>query len=1143
MKSSSRRPSRHTKNAQPVRPTLEILEDRNLPSGNVISGFVYQDANNNGIFDAGELPIANTTIQLRNSSNQVVGTTTTNAQGYYQFDHDATISTAPATLTKTVTFQPTATDFTLSGLLDRFDSSLGQLQSIQITHDGSITSEIKVENFSATSGSSISATVGGFLTLVAPGVNDKLTLTQNAGTANLPVFDGVIDFAGTSGTSFGSKTAHSSDTITLSGNNLTPYIGAGQVSLQETGTATSNASGGGNLIAQITSSGTATITVVYNYIPSNALKPGNYTLVETVQPAGFLDGLDAAHGVPIPGSNTTDVIPVTLTNADMTNNNFGEIAPPQLSGFVYHDANNNGIMDAGEQGIAGVLITLTGTDDLGAVNKTTTTDATGAYQFLNLRPGTYNVAETQPAGYMDGKDTAGSKGGTVTNDLISGINLPPGASSVNNNFGELRAATIAGLAYVDANNNGVKDPGETGIAGVTINLSGFTADGPVSKSATTDANGAYAFTNLVPGTYGIQETQPAAYLDGKDAVGSGGGTLANDQVSNIALASGTNDQNNNFGELAPSSLAGYVYADANNNGVKDPGETGISGVTIALSGSDDLGAVSKTATTDANGFYQFQNLRPGVYGLAETQPSGYLDGKDAVGSQGGFTANDSLTNIALGQAVNGQNNNFGELSPAGLSGFVYVDANKNGVKDAGETGISGVTITLTGADDVGPVNVTALTDSTGFYRFQNLRPGNYTITETQPASYNDGQDSIGTQGGTAGNDALSNILLAAGVLGANNNFGETVPEIADLSIVKTAGAPVVTVGQTLTYTLTVTNLGQFTAKNVVVTDNLPVDAGFVSGAGAGWTVTQAGGVVTATTSTLAVGVPSTITVTIIVPIDSNTLTNHAHVSSDTPDPNPINNDSTVTTPVVPPARTIAPLVTKLGMTQITSKRQLVSGAGSTLSLLANRATLAFVDAAYQTLVGRHPTRGELNFQANRLKRRVPRDTIIRELWVSTAHRAMQVNQLYSTYLHRLPSPAEQAQGIAQLNAGAQESVLAAGLLSSGEYLAAHPTTSTLVGGLYLDILGKLPDTATSQSLVQAMANQTVQAEVQSLQGSPDALGFTVDNIYRQILHRPATVGEIQFGVLQLQTGTPPSELAIRLLGSAEFNHLALVSVR
>ncbi|WP_228027354.1 SdrD B-like domain-containing protein, partial [Pseudaquabacterium pictum] len=69
-----------------------------------------------------------------------------------------------------------------------------------------------------------------------------------------------------------------------------------------------------------------------------------------------------------------------------------------------------------------------------------TTDANGFYQFTNLRPGTYNVAETQPAGYLDGKDTIGTTGGTAGNDLLSGITLVAGANSVENNFGELPPA-------------------------------------------------------------------------------------------------------------------------------------------------------------------------------------------------------------------------------------------------------------------------------------------------------------------------------------------------------------------------------------------------------------------------------------------------------------------------------------------------------------------------------------------------------------------------------------------------------------------------------------------------------------------------------------------------------------------------------
>ncbi len=1139
--------AKHTSSSKinkPARPSIEALEDRFLPSGNTISGFVYQDANNNGIFNVGEVPVAGVTIQLRNANNVLVGTTTTNAQGFYVFDHDATVDTSPKTLTKIVNFQNTPTDFSLSGMLDQFDPSLGTLQSIELIHDGQITSEIKVENYSASSGSSLTGTVGGYLTLVSPGVNDKLTLSQNAGSITLPKFDGNIDFGGTSGASFGSKTAHGSNTITLTGNDMAPYIGTGQVTLQENGVATSNANGGGNFVAQITSSGAATVTVIYHYAPSANLKPGPYTVIETVQPAGLLDGLDAQAGVPMPSSIGTDTIPVNLVNVDVPNNNFGELPPPQLSGFVYHDANNNGIKDAGEDGIAGVLLTLTGTDDLGAVNKTAVTDANGQYQFLNLRPGTYNVAESQPSAYLDGKDTAGTLGGTATNDLLSTINLPAGAASLSNNFGELKPATISGFVWVDANNNGVKDPAENGIAGAVVNLSGFTADGPVSKQATTDSSGFYQFTNLVPGAYGLQETQPANYMDGKDALGTQGGSLSNDQISSIAVTSGMNGQNNNFGELNPAVVSGFVYGDANNNGIKDPGEAAISGVTVTLTGADDNGAVSKTATTDANGFYQFTNLRPGTYALSETQPSGWLDGKDAIGTQGGFAGNDIMTGMPVAQGMNGQNNNFGELPAAGLSGYVWIDANDDGVKDAGEKGISGVTVTLTGIDDVGAVSITALTDSTGFYRFQNLRPGTYTITESQPATYKDGKDSMGSIGGTLGNDVFAAITLGGGVLGTNYNFGEINPEVADLAIVKTAGAPVAKVGQNLTYTLTVTNLGTFTANNVVVTDDLPLDSTFVSGSGSGWTVTQSGGIVTATRSSLAVNVSSTILITIKVPAVTNSLFNHAHVTSSTPDNNPLNNDSSVTTPVSVPTPPLAPLVTQLGQLPITSKKQLVAGAGAGANTLtqADKANLAFIDGLYQTVLGRHPNKTELSTQFTRLKKNTARVTIVRELWKTDEHRAFQTKQLYSAYLHRLPTPIEQASVVQQLKAGAQESTIIGQLLSSSEYLAAHPTANTLAGGLYLDLLGTLPDATTHQNLVQSMANETVDAAVQDLLATQEALQFTVDGIYRAVLHRVSTSGEAQFGALKLQTGTPQSELTIQLLASAEFFQLTKTSV-
>ena len=112
-------------------------------------------------------------------------------------------------------------------------------------------------------------------------------------------------------------------------------------------------------------------------------------------------------------------------------------ANASLAGFVYVDADDDGVFDTGETPIPNVTVTLTGTDINGAtVNRTATTKSDGSYLFDNLVAGTYTVTETQPAGFRDGRDTAGSTGGTVTNDVISAIPLAAGQNSVNNNFGE-----------------------------------------------------------------------------------------------------------------------------------------------------------------------------------------------------------------------------------------------------------------------------------------------------------------------------------------------------------------------------------------------------------------------------------------------------------------------------------------------------------------------------------------------------------------------------------------------------------------------------------------------------------------------------------------------------------------------------------
>jgi len=115
----------------------------------------------------------------------------------------------------------------------------------------------------------------------------------------------------------------------------------------------------------------------------------------------------------------------------------------------------------------------------------------------------------------------------------------------------------------------------------------------------------------------------------------------------------------------PASLSGFVYIDANNNGIKEPDEGGLAGVVIQLQQFDEAtGSYEQigSAVTDENGFYQFSDLTVGVkYALAEETPVGsFIDGLDTIGSQGGVTDNDFFFDIVLKEGEAGVNNNFGE---------------------------------------------------------------------------------------------------------------------------------------------------------------------------------------------------------------------------------------------------------------------------------------------------------------------------------------------------------------------------------------------------------------------------------------------------------------------------------------------------
>jgi len=160
------------------------------------------------------------------------------------------------------------------------------------------------------------------------------------------------------------------------------------------------------------------------------------------------------------------------------------------------------------------------------------------------------------------------------------------------------------------------------------------------------------------------------------------------------------------------------------------------------------------------------------------------------------------------------------------------------VRDPGEAGISGVTITLTGTNDLGQaVTRTTTTDATGAYSFTFLHDGTYTITETtEPSGFTDGIDTPGTFAGVPTGttatlpDRITAIAIPPGGSGIEFNFGEVFSGFLGKTIVSTTDAATtgtnVSIGETVRFRL-VAEIQQGTLVDVQLRDNLPAGLRFL----------------------------------------------------------------------------------------------------------------------------------------------------------------------------------------------------------------------------------------------------------------------------------------------------------------------------
>ncbi len=517
--------------------------------------------------------------------------------------------------------------------------------------------------------------------------------------------------------------------------------------------------GNGNPIIPITTTGTGAYSFTnldprIDYIVEFSL-PANYkrTLVDV-----GTDGTDSDAAI------ATGRSPVVALDPGETDNTIDAGYAPlaTLGDFIWDDVNGNGIQDGGENGIAGVTVTLLDgngvpvtTDALGNTISTITTDGTGAYLFSNLNAGTYRIEVTPPAGYVFTLQNVGADTADSDVDRFSGISgdydLFWDETDLSADAGVFQPAQLGDTVWEDVNYDGQQnEPAANGVNGVTVRLlngSGSPVDNPNTPAVgdvyivTTASGGSYQFTGLFPGDYivefvapnGFEFTQPNIGADASDSDAA----IATGRTGTYTLAANGSNQTVDAGIFARASLGDRVWIDINNNGIQDSGESGYPGATVTLFTGTST-QVGLPTTTDGSGNYSFTGLLPGYYYVVVTLPSGYQFSPQGPGSAIDSDANISTGRMATTTLISGENDptwDAGLVPLASIGDRVWNDVDGNGAQDSGETGLGGVTVNLYQAGQT-TVFRTTTTSSTagseGDYLFDLLPPGDYFLEFVLP---------------------------------------------------------------------------------------------------------------------------------------------------------------------------------------------------------------------------------------------------------------------------------------------------------------------------------------------------------------------------------------------------------------------------
>ncbi|XZE35550.1 SdrD B-like domain-containing protein [Pirellulaceae bacterium SH501] len=399
------------------------------------------------------------------------------------------------------------------------------------------------------------------------------------------------------------------------------------------------------------------------------------------------------------------------------------------------------------------------------------TDTTG-----NIESDTSDNSASVAANAPRTVDLAVTKSGPAT--AVSGNTITYTMSAVNNGPSDAIGVQVSddipdGLRVISATVNGTP---------VTIpaSLADTTAANPDNLVFAIGALASGATNNTIQIVAAILPSSTAALVNSAVISTTDTATVETPNTNNTSTVTTTLTQQNDVAitKTGPATLpAGSTITytmNVTNNGpstatsvaVADTLPTGVTFVSgTSLIGSTAAGTVASGANNSAT--VTIPALAPGETAVVTILAT--------VSASATGSVTNTVTVTAANDTVSTNNTSTASTTltaplPSNITGRIYIDSNRDGVGQSTESGIAGVTVTLTGTPTGGSTSVTqtTTTNANGEYTFSNVAAGTYTVTSANPTDFNFQAANPGSTGGTAGTRQITAIPLAAANSTANN---------------------------------------------------------------------------------------------------------------------------------------------------------------------------------------------------------------------------------------------------------------------------------------------------------------------------------------------------------------------------------------